>query len=130
MAQQPRHPRLKYILSYVLAMVAAVLTFKTFYIFEAEAKFGVQMIIINFGILLFIWFLSFNHAGFSRENMFMVLVLPLIGLHLTNLMLILTSPGTSSVGYLSFLVSSSLLIFLSYKARSYEEHLQDASGRF
>jgi hypothetical protein len=111
-------------------MAAAVLTFKTFYIFEAEARFGVQMIVINFGILLLIWFLSFNHTGFSRENMFMVLVLPLIGLHITNLMLILNSPGTSFVGYIGFLVSSSLLIFTSYKARSYEKHLKKASGWF
>lgn len=111
-------------------MAAAFISFKTFYMFEADASFGIQMVALNFGVLLFLWFLSFIHSGFIRENIFLLIVLPLTGLYMTNLMFGLTTPGTSIHGYLSFVLSSSILIFVSYKARVYEKQVQQESGAF
>jgi len=73
MSQKQDHTRLKYLVSYTLAMTAAFLTFKSFYIFQGSSKFGVETVGLNFGILLFLWFLSFIHTGFIRRNIFMVL---------------------------------------------------------
>lgn len=123
MSDQKPHYRLKYLFSYLLAVSAAFLSYKTFYFFKADAAFGNQIVFLNFGILLFLWFLSFVHTGFIRRNIFMVLVLPLLGLHISNFLLILTTPGTSILGYFSFVTASSLMIFLSYKARIYEKKL-------
>lgn len=123
MYQDIQHPRLKYLVSYSLAMAAAFLTFKYFYVFEGSSKFGLQTVGLNFGLLLFLWFLSFIHTRFIRRNLFMALVLPLIGLQIANLMLMLTSPGTSILGYLGFVLTSSILIFASYTARNYERQL-------
>lgn len=123
MNQDANHPRLKYLTSYTMAMFAAFLTFKLFYIFEGTAKFGIQTVGLNFGLLLFIWFLSFVHTRFIRRNMFMILVMPLIGLQIANLMLLLTTSGTSIFGYLGFVITSSMLIFASYTARNYERQI-------
>lgn len=123
MNQDVSHPRWKYLISYTLAMVAAFLTFKSFYMFEADSSFGIQTVGLNFGILLFLWFLSFIHTSFIRRNLFMVLVMPLGGLQLANFMLMLTSPGASVIGYLIFVVTSSVLVFASYTARNYERLL-------
>lgn len=120
---QVHHPRLKYIFSYAIAMTAAFLTFKSFYLFQGSSKFGLETMALNFGIILLLWFLSFVHARFIKRNLFMVLVLPLAGLQIANLMLMLTSPGASFLGYLGFVVTSSMLIFASYKARNYERQL-------
>lgn len=123
MNQDVHHPRLKYLVSYTLAMAAAFLTFKCFYIFEGSSKFGLQTVGLNFGLLLFLWFLSFIHTRFIRRNLFMALVMPLIGLQIANLMLMITSPGTSILGYLGFVTTSSMLIFASYTARNYERQI-------
>lgn len=123
MNQDVSHPRLKYIVSYSLAMAAAFLTFRSFYLFEANSNFGNQTVGLNFVILLFLWFLSFIHTNFIRRNLFMVIIMPLGGLQIANLMLLLTSPGSSIIGYLSFVVTSSVLIFASYTARNYERQL-------
>jgi len=123
MSQKQDHTRLKYLVSYTLAMTAAFLTFKSFYIFQGSSKFGVETVGLNFGILLFLWFLSFIHTGFIRRNIFMVLLLPLAGLQITNLMLLLASPGVSNFGYIAFVSTRSILVFASYTARNYERQL-------
>lgn len=123
MNQEVRHPRLKYLLSYTLAMVAAFLTFESFYMFQGNAVFGIQTVVLNISILIFLWFLSFIHTSFIKRNLFMVLVLPLIGLQIANLMLMITTPGSSFLGYISFVLTSSMLIFASYTARNYERLL-------
>lgn len=123
MNQGVHHPRLKYLVSYTLAMAAAFLTFRSFYMFQGSSKFGLQTAGLNFAILLLLWFLSFVHTSFIRRNLFMVVVLPLAGLQIANLMLMVTTPGTSFLGYLSFVLTSSILIFASYTARNYERQL-------
>lgn len=123
MSDESQHSRLKYFISYILAMAAAFATFKTFYLFEAGADFGIQMISLNFGIVLLLWFLSFVHTHFIKNNIFMVLILPFIGLQTTNLLFVIMSPAASFTGYISFLISSATLIFISYKARRYEKNL-------
>ncbi len=123
MSQEVSHPRLKYLISYTLAMVAAFLTFRSFYMFQGSSKFGLQTAALNFGIILLLWFLSFIHTRFIRRNLFMVIVLPLAGLQIANLMLMITTPGASFFGYLSFVLTSSMLVFASYTARNYERQL-------
>jgi len=123
MTKDIHHPRLKYVFSYALAMSAAFLTFKCFYIFEGSSTFGIQTVGLNFGLLMFLWFLSFIHTQFIRRNLFMALVMPFLGLQIANLMLMITSTGTNILGYLGFVATSSILIFASYKARNYERQL-------
>jgi hypothetical protein len=117
------YPRLKYFVSYILAMAAAFLTFRSFYMFEGNANFGIQTVILNFVIIILLWFLSFIHTDFIRRNIVLVLVFPLAGLQIANLMLLMTSPGASLFGYIGFIVTSSMLIFASYTARNYERQL-------
>ena len=124
MSGQNLYLRMAYILSYIIAVSAAFFSYKSFYAFKSLAPFGNQIIVLNFSILLFLWFLSFSHTEFIRKNFFMVLILPLIGLHATNFLLMLISPGTSFLGYIGFMVFSSFLIFFSYRARIYEKRLQ------
>lgn len=123
MAAGKRHVRTRYLVSYILALVAAFLSYRTFFAFEARASFGSQIIFLNFAILLLLWFLSFAHTTFIQNNFLMVIVLPLIGLFTTNLLLLFTYPGTSFLGYIGFLLCSSMLVFFSYRARAYEKEL-------
>lgn len=123
MTQNVNYPRLKYVLSYILAMGSAYLTFELFYMFEGTSNFGLEVVALNFLLILFLWILSFVHTNFIENNFFMALVLPLLGLQIANLMLMLTSAGTNALGYIGFVVSSFVLIFSSYAARKCERVL-------
>lgn len=123
MTQNVKYPRLKYVLSYILAMGSAYLTFELFYRFEGTSNFGLEVVALNFLLILFLWILSFVHTDFIENNFLMALALPLFGLQIANLMLMLTSAGTDALGYIGFVVSSFVLIFSSYAARKCERVL-------
>lgn len=116
--------RLKYFLYYSLALVSAFLTYKSFSVFQADAYFNTYVLVLNTVLLMLIWAFSFtSHASFVKENILLLVFLPLLAIYVTDLMLVLTVPGTDMMGYLYFVLCSSSLVFFSYRARLSEEEI-------
>jgi hypothetical protein len=114
--------RARYLIYFILSILFAFLTFQSFLIFKSDAFFSSSIIGTNTVILLFIWFFSFTaKSRFVQKNKVLIILIPILSIHILNLSLHISIMGTSLKGLAMFVLSSTGLVYTSYKASMVEK---------
>lgn len=113
--------RLKYLFCFGAAIVSALATYGGFQLFIDKATLSTSMYLINSLLLMIVWFFSFTaKSSFVRGNKVVLIVIPMVSLHVSNLVVMLNNPMTSLEGFLLYVIASTGLVYFSYWSSIFE----------
>lgn len=115
---------MKYLLFFSIALLSALATYKTFFMFKSDAVFAASIPFTNTVILLLIWAVSFSaKSDFVRKNVVILIVIPIMAIHFSNFITHLNHPMTDSTGLMLYVIASTSLVFFSYQSSVLESQL-------
>lgn len=116
--------RAKYVIYFLFSLLFAFLTFQSFSMFKAEATFSTTMTAVNTVGFMILWFLSYTaKSSFINKNRVPIIVIPAATIHILNVPALISLSGTNSLGLVAYIISSSGLLYFSYKMSRIEKKI-------
>jgi hypothetical protein len=116
--------RLKYLAYFLLSLAFAFLTFHSFFMFQGQATFSSPMMAANMVGFMVLWFLSYTAKSQSvHSNRIPVIIIPAVAIQMMNIQVNMSNLGTDSTGLTVYIISTSGLLYFSYKMSRIEKNL-------
>lgn len=118
--------RALYLAAFGTSVWAGFMTYRFFVDFQAAAGLNPMMVAVNTVLLLPLWvFTMTKGADFISQNVYLIIIVPLLAIYLSNLYFALNTAGALT-SYLWFVASSTILFIASERFGAYEHRLKES----
>ncbi|MFB6291768.1 MAG: hypothetical protein ABEI58_00050 [Candidatus Nanohaloarchaea archaeon] len=120
--------QVKYAGFFLAALTFGFLTYQAFGILNAKGALNQLTVLLNTVVVLVSWFFIFTgEAEFVKRNLWIVVLVPLLSVYVTDIYYVWSSPFIQMKNFLLFVFVSSLLFYTSFRASQVEDQLMGRS---